>query len=161
MIARPFISAVISLAILFGCANEQSKQLRLQVSRGVGGFTGAVRPIDKPVQVEMGQVISYTAEIRMYADPIDGPETSSLALVSGAQLRVGNKFLRTLQIDRLEQDGTVWEAQRPTAKIESWYDQTGKSLGKPGVSFPAFERGYRNYSTVELNKLREKFEREI
>ena len=51
--------------LLAACTPEKTSQLKIRMNQGVGGFLGAVRPIDKPTRVTLGAVRSF--KVKGYA----------------------------------------------------------------------------------------------
>ena len=161
---RQIIPIIISLSVLAGCKTEQLRTSQLQESRhGVGGYIGAVRPIEEPVEVRIGEVNSYEGKIQMFSSPIEGSETSSKGLVSGSQVLAGGQFLHTSQINSLEDENRAYDAGVPLIKMEIWFDKHGQGLGEPGISFPVFEGENKKWaaSSQEIKKIREKLKKQI
>ena len=65
-----------------GCVTDKGKSLRPQISQGIGGFTGAVRPIYSPVRVKTGPVRSWKAKAEHFQN-VDGSENLISYSVSG------------------------------------------------------------------------------
>ena len=104
---RLSILSVTSVAILMGCATDKGKSLRLQLGQGVGGYTGAVRPIHSPVRIKIGPVRSWRVEGVQFTKNVDGSEHLVSMSMSGDTIEDDKNFLRTVFHPTISQMGTI------------------------------------------------------
>ncbi len=111
---------------------DKGKELKLKLSRGIGGYTGAILPIYSPVQIKIGVVSHWSSKLEILKF-LDGTRRSTSASISGQIVEFKSKFHHIWNLDNIH--GKSQNSEEPFIKIQFWTQNNGKLTGKPGLTF--------------------------
>jgi len=140
--------------LLAACTPEKTSQLKIRMNQGVGGFLGAVRPIDKPTRVTLGAVRSFKVKGYAHGSGDGVAENVSSFTATGKQVENGQRFLKTFQLTEMETNGKFLSASKPLVKVDHWFDKDGGAIGEIGLTFPASEDAGEIIPSETVKKLR-------
>ena len=152
MLLRLIPLSIAILINLVGCATDKGKSLRLEISQGVGGYTGAVRPIESPVEIKIGPVRSWKAEVKIYSKSVDGSKSFKLYSLSGNIDEDDKKFFHVRHFNKMGIDGRSFEYDKPIVTMEYWLKKNGQLIGDPGFKYPAYSEAYVRNNRKELSQ---------
>jgi hypothetical protein len=112
---------------------------------------GAVRPINRPVEVSIGPVRSFSAVTEYHAASSTGFDERGSMSFSGSIEEDGGQYLFRLRLTGFNS----WRPAKPIAEAECWLSADGRFLGKPAVHLADLDQMGRRPSKDEAESVRD------
>ena len=137
------LAAVSVFLLLTGTLPVAAQDLSLfDPARGVGGFTGVVEDLDRPVKLTWGERSRIVGTVETLSVLADGRNESVTTTFTGAVSAARGGFIRRFAVSELTINEQHITADRPLVVIEAWSDPQGGNVSDLDVSFPGLvDRG--------------------